>query len=392
MRRAEARLGTAVACLVARCGSQTRRALARRREPTRQPRCGHQLRSLWKFGEGDWSEGEGAAGLQGMRRSTAADGHDLLGRSLASARGLAERSLTPPRAHTPTAMRPSASLALEIWGGRLERGRRCGGAAGDEKVNGRGRPWAPRLLASARGLAERSLTPPRAHTPTAMWPSASLALEIWRGRFERGRGTAALSVASGDGQSSYVDQLPALPLAARLVDGTGTPLEGFHIAWDVVPLGGALCATDVKTDAKGTATVTARPGLSVGPFRFRASFHDIHGNPIGGSPAAFTLNATVPPAGTSFTAVNTLHKNDLSPPVAGLPCAGTMAANTNIWGTAADSSGNVYLVMNYGEGQIFKLTPSGYPSCIAACTFDCAGQTVATADLRQWLVSIMCGL
>jgi sugar lactone lactonase YvrE len=187
--------------------------------------------------------------------------------------------------------------------------------------------------------------------------------------------TATLSVASGDGQSSYVDQLPALPLAARLVDGTGTPLEGFHIAWDVVPLGGALYATDVKTDAKGIATVTARPGLSVGPFQFRAYFHDIHGNPIAGSPAAFTLNATAPPAGTSFTAVNTLHKKDQSS-VAGVPGAGTMAANTDFWATAADSGGNVYLSLHQLEGQILKLTPSGYLSCIAGCTpdlDDCVG-------------------
>jgi len=40
----------------------------------------------------------------GGRLPTAEDGHGDLGRSFASARGLAEHSLTPPRTHTPTSL------------------------------------------------------------------------------------------------------------------------------------------------------------------------------------------------------------------------------------------------------------------------------------------------
>ncbi|MBM4363720.1 MAG: hypothetical protein FJ104_13650, partial [Deltaproteobacteria bacterium] len=178
---------------------------------------------------------------------------------------------------------------------------------------------------------------------------------------------ATLSVSGNAQRSSYVANLVAPTLAARLVDGEGAPLNGFRVGFRVVTPGAALYVDSARTNASGIASAAARTGLAVGPYTVEATFQDIHGNPVAGSPVTYTLDATAPPAGTSFTAVNVGHGDALS----GVPGPGTLAQVKWPTGVAVDAAGNVYFGTEGTSGgvrqacQILRLTPAGYLTRIA---------------------------
>jgi sugar lactone lactonase YvrE len=174
---------------------------------------------------------------------------------------------------------------------------------------------------------------------------------------------ATLSVASGDTQTLPVDQLAPAVLGARLLDASGAPLAGYFVSWVPVDAGGAVYAARTQTDAAGVAYANVRVGLAAGPYRFRASFVDLHGAPAVGSPATFTLTASGPAAGTLFTAVNIDHGggND------GSPGPATLAHIGNPRDLTVASTGAVYFAdPNYN--LVRRLSPEGVLSNVATIT------------------------
>jgi hypothetical protein len=171
--------------------------------------------------------------------------------------------------------------------------------------------------------------------------------------------SAELSVVAGDGQTVYVDEL-ASSLRAMLQDEAGAPLYGYRVNWAVIDDGGALYASTSNTDLTGIAAVNARPGLQVGSYTFSASFEDIHGVPVTGSPAVFTIAASAPPAGTSFAVMNTGRSSGY----AGFPGPGTLVQTGRLWGLAVASDGTVY-VGDVDHCHVYRLTPAGYATVFA---------------------------
>jgi sugar lactone lactonase YvrE len=125
---------------------------------------------------------------------------------------------------------------------------------------------------------------------------------------------ATMSIALGNNQSVYLDQQVPNPLAVKLVDSVGANLtSGYTVSWTSSEPGAALYSTESDTSGVGVASTSIRPGLlptdTTVDYHFTASYNDIHGAPVTGSPASFTVSATAPTAGTIFTFVNTYHTN-----------------------------------------------------------------------------------
>jgi DNA-binding beta-propeller fold protein YncE len=106
------------------------------------------------------------------------------------------------------------------------------------------------------------------------------------------------------------------------------------------------------------AAVFGRPGLMPGPHRFEARFDDVHGVPVAGSPAVFTVTAGPPAVGTIFTAVNADR-------IAGaVPGPGPFARVGQLGGVVAASDGSIYFA-DRTQHVIWRLSPRGAVSVVA---------------------------
>lgn len=177
---------------------------------------------------------------------------------------------------------------------------------------------------------------------------------------------AALAGAGGDGQSGYVDQALPTPLAVTLTEGAGTPVSGFPVRFALDPAGssGATVASALATTSiVGTAATTARLGLRPGVVRVVASFDDLHGDPVAGSPVVFTATAAAPPAGTVFTVVNEQHTFvSGGAPTSALGVVAGIGAPS---GAALLPDGS--LAFAEGTNYVLRLAPNGTLSRIAGC-------------------------
>ena len=165
---------------------------------------------------------------------------------------------------------------------------------------------------------------------------------------------------AGNNQSPYVDQTSS-PLTVKLVDSNGAPLVNYPVSWAPVDPGGYVFTSAAATNISGVVSADVRGGLAVATYHFTASFTDLHGNPVNGSPVTFALAATAPPAGTIFTAVNTDHTNTAP---TGVPGPGTAAHTDGLIGVVAAPDGTVY-ISDYHFNDVYKLTPQGALSVLA---------------------------
>lgn len=127
---------------------------------------------------------------------------------------------------------------------------------------------------------------------------------IWNAGAETAS-TAMLGIFGGDAQSAYVsEQFPA-PLSAEITDDSGGTLPGVPVTFTSLDEGGGVVAPRSPAAANGVASIAARPGLIPGGYDFEASFRDIHGYHVPGSPVTFNTTALAADGGMLFTAVNT---------------------------------------------------------------------------------------
>jgi sugar lactone lactonase YvrE len=198
----------------------------------------------------------------------------------------------------------------------------------------------------------------------AFGPNGSLAIadtanlsirEVW-GLGNQAETPVSLAAAGGDGQSVPVDAAFSAISAHLEIDGTDA--AGFTVDFRPVSSGGWASASQATTDASGIASVTGRVGLAVGDHTFEASWRDIHGEHVPGSPVEFTVAATAPDTGTILTIVNTEHASGSFEG----PIAGTAARVWSIWAVDAATDGTLYLADDW---QVFRLSPAGELTLVA---------------------------
>ncbi len=171
--------------------------------------------------------------------------------------------------------------------------------------------------------------------------------------------TATLAAITATGQAAWISQRAQAPSGVALADGA--PLAAYPVEFSLDPTalaGGWLAGTQVTTTGAGVAAVPAsRAGLAPGSYRFLASYLDLHGDHVAGSPVAFTLTASAPAAGTVVTAVNESRVAGL----AGVPGPGADALVGAVAGVAAGPGGTVWF-SDATNGRVHRLAPSGLVS------------------------------
>jgi sugar lactone lactonase YvrE len=173
---------------------------------------------------------------------------------------------------------------------------------------------------------------------------------------------AGLAAAGGTSQSLLVDQRAATPLAVKLTDGGGAPLAGWEILFTSLSPAGAIYTPASTTALNGITSSAARVGLAPAAYSFQASFQDIHGFDVAGSPVRFDLAAAAPAAGTLFNAVN-----DESGRAAGNTGTGGPGALARInapRGVQVASDGTVYFA-DSNNNQVKALSPGGILTLVA---------------------------
>lgn len=162
------------------------------------------------------------------------------------------------------------------------------------------------------------------------------------------------------GKTRTTEVLNLAQIGARLVDSAGVALQGYPIQFRALDEGTALYDPVALTDAGGQAKTYVRAGLLVANYGVEASYLDIHGVAVTGSPASFTITATAPAAGTLMTAVNASHGSGNS----GIPGPGTLAQIGKPWAVVTASDGSVYFTDD-SRGKIHRLLPTGQVQFVA---------------------------
>jgi hypothetical protein len=184
--------------------------------------------------------------------------------------------------------------------------------------------------------------------------------------------TATLATTTGGGQTVKIDA-PFSALAVKLTDSSNTAIQGVDVRFKRKDsetgsgLGGSgLASLTTKTNVSGGAAMPGRVGLATGSYHFEASYSDIHGTPVTGSPQAFTVTAVAPDPGTIFPVVNFVHLSGTT----GTAGPATFAKlNSYAWAVAAGSDGTIY-VSDYCT--VYKVTSSGEMSIFAGTPGGCA--------------------
>jgi sugar lactone lactonase YvrE len=182
-------------------------------------------------------------------------------------------------------------------------------------------------------------------------------------------GSAKLATTLGNGQS--VKRNAAFDaLLVKLTDANNVGISGVNLRWKRLETGSGLgangaTATTAKTNASGGASMTGRVGLATGAYHFEASYSDIHGTPVTGSPQSFTVTAVDPDAGTIFPIVNYVHTSGLG----GYPGPGSFAKLQSFaGGVTAASDGTIYTT---DQCAVYAVTPAGELSVYAGTPGSC---------------------
>ncbi len=171
---------------------------------------------------------------------------------------------------------------------------------------------------------------------------------------------AKLSLVSGSNLSGLVDQAMTEPFVVKLTDANDQPLAGFTLHFNVVSSGAGLYDTAASTGSDGTASTTGRVGLAPGPYGVQATFRDLDGKDVAGSPLDLAMTAIAPDVGSIFTAINADHSQGL----AGIPGPGSLAHTDTLMDTVFGSDGTQYIA-DAGNHRVYALSPSGALSVVA---------------------------
>jgi sugar lactone lactonase YvrE len=173
----------------------------------------------------------------------------------------------------------------------------------------------------------------------------------------------ALTIAGGTGQTAVPVDSVFETLSVKLVDGANANVLNVPVRWSRTDLGSSLAAPSVPTNAiAGISANNGRVGLMPGPYRFDATYSDVHGN---STTRTFTVTAVAPAAGTIFTIVNTSMVSANT----GVPGPGTVSQTSYTHDAVAASDGTLYLA---DYCSIEKLSPAGEISRFAGLPGSCA--------------------
>ncbi len=183
-------------------------------------------------------------------------------------------------------------------------------------------------------------------------------------------GTAKLATQGGTGNTVTIDA-PFPVLQVKLTDGSNAPIGGVPVQWTRVdPGSGFVGASATHFDSvvsltlgsgltNGVSGESGRVGLAApGPYHFTASFTDLHGVQVTGSPQTLSVATQAPAAGTIFPVVNYVHASGHQP----LPAPATFSELDNATGLAIASTGTMYVADNYA---VYQVTPQGEMSVLA---------------------------
>jgi len=122
--------------------------------------------------------------------------------------------------------------------------------------------------------------------------------EIWKGSLTGSTlppptltQTTLLTV-SGNNQTGSVGQALPNPFVVKVTDGSGNPVAGVTVIFQVTAGGGTLSATSVSTNSSGTASSTLTLGVSGGLNTVTASSATLAGSPIAFSATGNTTTST----------------------------------------------------------------------------------------------------
>jgi len=177
--------------------------------------------------------------------------------------------------------------------------------------------------------------------------------------FQRG----SLTGTSGASQTTLIGQAPVTLAGATLLDGSGGAMTGFEVA--AAPTSsppGTLSQPTAITDVNGVAAFGLRVGFTPGTYSFQATYRDIYGEHVPGSPAEFAVTATEPAPGTIMTVVN--EERIASSAEFGVPGFGPLARLYYPSNAVAGPDGTVY-VAGYYNHRIYALSPEGVIRVVA---------------------------
>jgi len=175
--------------------------------------------------------------------------------------------------------------------------------------------------------------------------------------------TGKLATTAGNNQTVKRDA-PFTSMTVKVTDGADANVPGVPITWTRTETGSGLSSSGVasirqNTGPAGTSAMSGRVGLASGAYHFTASFTDIHGAHVSGSPQTFTVTAADPDAGTIFPVVNYGHASTST----FTPGPATYSTIYNgSYGVAAASDGTIYVADYYA---VYKVTNRGEMSLLA---------------------------
>lgn len=183
-------------------------------------------------------------------------------------------------------------------------------------------------------------------------------------------GAGKLATTGGTGQTVKRDAL-FQPLSVKVTDGADAVIQGVPVTWKRIDLGSGLSSTGAAsvvqvTTILGISSMSGRVGLASGNYKFEASFADIHGVAVTGSPQSFTVTAEDPAAGTIFPVVSTSHTSKLG---SGTGPATFTTLYGGAYGIVSASDGTFYVSENCA---VYKVTPRGEISVFAGTPGTCA--------------------
>jgi trimeric autotransporter adhesin len=181
--------------------------------------------------------------------------------------------------------------------------------------------------------------------------------------------TGKLATTAGNNQSVKRDALFG-SMTVNLKDGANANIPGVPVQWKRLQTGPGLSSTGASslplvTNISGNSSMTGRVGLAAGDYTFEASFADIHGVAVTGSPQTFKITATDPDAGTIFTVANIAHTTGT---YAEVPATFSKMTSQNLAVVSA-SDGTIY---TSDQCSVYKITPRGELTLFAgsnACGF-----------------------
>jgi hypothetical protein len=160
-------------------------------------------------------------------------------------------------------------------------------------------------------------------------------------------------------------------LQVKVTDSSNVPIGGVPVQWTRVDSGsGFVNASATHFDSfvslagasgplNGVSGISGRVGLALpGPYHFTASYSDIHGVPVTGSPQTLSVASQAPATGTIFPVVNYVHASGHQP----LPAPATFSELDNATGLAIASDGTMYVADN---SAVYQVTPQGEMSVLA---------------------------